>query len=96
MVDCFSECEKISKWVQLYWRVSSLQVTERANKNIHTRYIIEKGFDTVSRSAYFFSAYSTCLENDILLIAKEDELGRKLQASRLVVKQRAPKRKVKE
>jgi hypothetical protein len=31
-------------------------------------------------------------ENDLLNVAKDDELGRKLQAARLTVKKRAPKR----
>ena len=33
------------------------------------------------------------LEDDLLNVAKDDELGRKLQDAKLVVKERAPKRK---
>jgi transcriptional regulator with XRE-family HTH domain len=81
------------KMARLRRRLSATQVAERANITRATLYNIEKGLDTVSMGAYFSVLIALRLENDILLIAKDDELGRKLQDLGLVVKKRAPKRK---
>jgi transcriptional regulator with XRE-family HTH domain len=82
------------KMARLRRRLSATQVAERANITRTTLYNIEKGLDTVSMVAYFSVLVALRLENDILLLAKDDELGRKLQDLGLVVKQRAPKRKM--
>lgn len=82
------------KMARLRRQLSATQVAERANITRATLYNIEKGAETVSMGAYFSVLVALRLENDILLIAKDDELGRKLQDAGLMVKQRAPKRKV--
>ena len=82
------------KMARLRRRLSATQVAERANITRTTLYDIEKGLDTVSMGAYFSELVALRLENDILLVAKDDELGRKLQDLGLVDKLRAPKRKM--
>jgi hypothetical protein len=55
---------------------------------------IEKGNPNVSIGAYIKVLFVLGLERDIIHIAKDDELGRKLQDARLTVKERAPKIKM--
>lgn len=60
------------KMARLLGRLSAAQVGERANITRATLYNIEKGLDTVSMGAYFFVLVALRLENDILLLAKDD------------------------
>lgn len=55
--------------------------------------LIEKGAPTVAIGSYLQVLFVLGLENDFLLIAKDDVLGRKIQDVGLVVKKRAPKEK---
>ncbi|PZX12345.1 helix-turn-helix protein [Breznakibacter xylanolyticus] len=81
------------KMARLRRRLTTTQVAERANITRTTLYAIERGAETVSMGAYFSVLVALRLEHDILLLAKDDEFGRKLQDAELVVKKRAPKRK---
>lgn len=55
--------------------------------------LIEKGAPTVAIGSYLQVLFVLGLENDFLLLAKDDVLGRKIQDVGLVVKKRAPKEK---
>jgi transcriptional regulator with XRE-family HTH domain len=73
-------------------KLSAEQVSERANISRPTLTAIEKGSESVSIGMYFQVLMVLRLEKDILLLAKDDELGRKLQDANLIIKSRAPKR----
>ena len=59
--------------------LSTIQVAERSNIDRSTLYYIEKGKGTVSMAAYFNVLRVLGLQDDLLKIAADDELGRKLQ-----------------
>ena len=81
------------KLARLRRKLSSEQVAERANIGRTTLYHIENGDAGVSIGAYLQVMIVLRLEKDLLELAKDDELGRKLQDARLTPKERAPKRK---
>lgn len=81
------------KLARLRRQFSTEQVAERANIGRTTLYHIEKGDPGVSIGAYLQVLTVLQLAEDFLLLAKDDELGRKLQDAKLNVKERAPKRK---
>ena len=80
------------KLARLRRKLSAEQVSVRANIARMTLYAIERGSSTVSMGAYVQVLFVLGLEKDLLNVAKDDELGRKLQDSELTVKERAPKR----
>ena len=80
------------KLARLRRKLSIEQVAERSNISKPTLTSIEKGISTVSIGAYLQVLTIIGLEHDFLLLAKDDELGRKLQDLNLVTKKRAPKR----
>ncbi len=77
-------------------RLSAQQVAERAGISRSTLSLIEKG-STSSTIATLFRILSVLgLEEDFLAIAKDDELGRRLEDAKLSSpRKRAPKRKSK-
>lgn len=81
------------KLARLRRKLSLERVCERANMGKNTLISIEKGSPTVAIGFYMQALFVLGLERDITLVAKDDELGRKLQDADLVVKERAPKRK---
>lgn len=81
------------KLARLRRRFSAEQVSERANISRPTLYSIEKGSESVSIGLYLQVLVVLGLEKDLLLIAQDDKLGRKLQDAALSVKERAPKKK---
>lgn len=60
-------------------KLTSLQVSERAEIARSTLYLIEKGDTSVSMGAYFNVLRVLGLQNDFLKLAADDEFGRKLQ-----------------
>ena len=73
-------------------KLSSEQIAERANIGRTTLYKIEKGDPGVSIGSYLQVLMVLSLGEDFLNLAKDDELGRKIQDAELEVRERAPKR----
>ena len=80
------------KLARLRRKLSAEKVAERANISRPTLTSIEKGSSTVSIGSYLLVLQVLGLEKDFLLIAKDDELGRKLQDANLATGQRVQKR----
>ena len=81
------------KLARLRRKLSSEQVAERANISRPTLLAIEKGSPTTGIGSYLLVLQVLGLEKDFYLIAKDDEMGRKLQDARISTRERAPKRK---
>lgn len=80
------------KLARLRRKLSSEQVAERADIGRSTLVRIEKGDAGVSMGHLINVLRVLGLEKDFLLLAKDDELGRKLQDADINTKSRAPKR----
>ena len=81
------------KLARLRRKLSAEQVSERANISRATLWHVEKGAPSVAMGIYCQVLFVLGLEKDLLKVANDDVLGRKLQDAELVVKERAPKRK---
>ena len=81
------------KLARLRRKLSAEQVSERANITRPTLLAIEKGLPTVSIGSYIQVLFVLGLAEDLLKVASDDELGRKLQDAKLIIKKRAPKKK---
>lgn len=77
-------------------KLSAEQVAERANISRPTLLSIEKGSESTSIGAYLQVLVVLGLEKDLLKVAQDDLLGRKLQDAQLLTKERAPKKKTDE
>ncbi len=74
-------------------KLSAVRVAERAGISRRTLLSIESGAPTAAMGNYFQVMRVLGLEKDFELLARDDEMGRKLQDMELTPKQRAPKRK---
>ncbi len=72
-------------------KFSMEQVAERANISRPTLLSIEKGNPNVTIGAYVKVLAVLGLDKDIVEVANDDKLGRRLQDARLIIKERAPK-----
>ena len=80
------------KLARLRRNLSIAQIAERATCSPLTVNRIEKGSPTVSMGIYARALYALQLDDDLLLLAKEDTLGRTLQDLGLKHRQRASKK----
>ena len=80
------------KLARLRRNLSMAQVAERATCSEVTLCKVEKGLPTVSIGIYLRVLFALQLDDDILLLAKDDKLGRSLQDLGLKHRQRATKK----
>ena len=81
------------KYARLRRKLTSELVAERAGISRATLVSIEKGSPSVAMGCYAAVLHAlNYMDKDLLLFAKDDELGRKLQDLDLPVRQRAPRR----
>ena len=80
------------KNARLRRKLSTEQIAERSGISRSTLVSIEKGKSGVAIGNYLQVLFVLGLESDFLKIAKDDELGRKLQDAQLKVRRRAPKK----
>ena len=69
--------------------LSIAQVAERATASVLSVSRVEKGLPTVSMGIYLRVLYALQLEDDILLLAANDAIGKALQDLRLEPRKRA-------
>jgi transcriptional regulator with XRE-family HTH domain len=72
-------------------KFSASLLAERAGIARNTLRAIERGDPSVTFGAYANVLFSLGLDEDLKLIARDDELGRKLQDLNLPIKARAPR-----
>ena len=72
--------------------LSSEQIAERAGISRNTLIKIERGDEGVAIGYYLRVLVVIGLQDNLLLVAKDDVLGRKLQDAKLITPQRATKR----
>lgn len=72
--------------------LSIAQIAERAMCNVISVMRVEKGSPTVSMGIYLRILFALGLDDSILFLAKEDEMGRTLQDLDLKHRQRASKK----
>ena len=80
------------RFARLRRDLSTEQVAERAGISRTTLVKIEKGDEGVAIGYFLRVLIVLGLENDLFLLAKDDELGRRLQDAKLTVKDRASKK----
>ena len=81
------------KLARLRRKLTTQQVAERAGITRTTLWQVEKGAPNVSMGAYAQVLLIIGMEKDLLKLATDDELGRRLQDAQLVTGKRAPKKK---
>lgn len=80
------------KLARLRRKLSAEQVAERANISRKTLWAVETGSPGVAIGSYAQVLFVLNMEKDLLKVAADDALGRKLQDAALTVKERAPKK----
>ena len=80
------------KLARLRRNLSVAQVAERATCSALTINRIEKGTPTVAIGIYLRVLYALQLDDDILFLARKDEMGRALQDLALTHRERASKK----
>jgi transcriptional regulator with XRE-family HTH domain len=80
------------KLARLRRKLTVIQVAQRAGITRTTLWQIERGAAHVSMAAYAQVLLVLGLEKDLLKLSADDEMGKRIQDSGLIVKQRGPKR----
>jgi len=82
------------KMARLRRKISAKLAAERAGISRATLWAVEKGASSVSIGIYAAVLHSlNGMDSDLLLIAKDDELGRKLQDLELTTRKRTPRKR---
>jgi len=82
------------KMARLRRKISAGLAAERAGISRATLWAVEKGSPAASVGIYAAVLHAlNGMDKQLLYIAKDDDLGRKLQDLDLIVKKRAPKKK---
>lgn len=81
------------KLARLRRRLSAEQVAKRAGISRSTLWQIERGVPSVSMGAYMQVLFVLGFDKNVLQLANDDVLGRKLQDIGLLTKKHAPKKK---
>ena len=82
------------KMARLRRKLSAELLAERAGISRATLWAVEKGSPSVAIGIYAAVLHGlNNMDKDLLKVAKDDELGRKLQDLELPVRRRAPKKK---
>jgi len=82
------------KMARLRRKITAELVAERAGISRATLWAVEKGAASVSVGIYAAVLHAlNGMDKDLLLIAKDDELGRKLQDLGLPIRKRAPQKR---
>lgn len=79
------------RMARLRRRFSAMMIAQRAGISRNTLRAIEHGEPSVAFGAYASVLLSLGLEKDLLLVAKDDVLGRKLQDANLPTRARSPR-----
>ena len=80
------------KLAPLRRQLSAEHIAERAGISRATLWSVEKGSPSVAIGIYAAVLHAlNNLDKDLLLVAKDDEFGRKMQDLNMQVKKRAPK-----
>lgn len=92
--DVLKELGENIKLARLRRKITTTMLAERAGMTRTTLRKVENGDSGVTLGAYASVLFCLGLEKDILLIGKDDPLGRRLQDAELThTSERAPKRK---
>lgn len=75
------------KLARLRRKLTTIQVSERANVSRSTLFLIEKGRESVALGTYFNVLVTLGLQDDFLKLGADDTFGRKLQDLELLDKQ---------
>ena len=81
---------RVSHWLRR--KFSTKQVAERANISRKTLWAVENVTSRVAIGTYARVLFVLGLEKELLNVAKDNTLGRKIQDAGLVVKERSPKK----
>jgi transcriptional regulator with XRE-family HTH domain len=81
------------KMARLRRKIPAELAAQRAGISRATLWAVEKGSPSVSAGIYAAVLHSlNSMDKDLLLVAKDDELGRKLQDLDLPMRKRAPRK----
>ncbi len=90
--ELLSELGENIRLARLRRKITAKLTAQRAGISVTTLTQIEQGSPSVAIGNYMQVLMTLNLEQDMSQVAKDDELGRKLQDIGLSVKKRAPKR----